>query len=277
MNDVVKEAVCDPKRLTIRELRAMCQATSPAPERQTFTGWRLIRPVSIYFTRLLVLTSITPNQITVISVFVFFAGVSSFLFQIRWVDYLGVFLVYFSSVLDACDGEVARYWRAQFPERSASHVGALYVEPVSHDVQYGLMFLPLGYAGFLASGSVWPLAFGVIAGTFKLLTRLLEHRYWLMTRGVALTPDEISHLRKSLQERPLYRRFISWIKRNVYSSSGLIIPLLIATVLRHIGWYVIFYGISFFLWWVLIFFKQARALSRLSVVAETATEPGSAD
>ena len=147
-----------------------------------------------------------------ISVFVFFSGLSLFIFQIRLVDFLGVFLVYFSSVLDACDGEVARFRRVQFPERPVSHVGALYVEPVSHDVQYGLMFLPLGYAGFLASGSIWPLAFGVVAGTFKLLARLLEHRYWLMTRGMALSPEEIAQLRKTLQERPLYRRLISWVK-----------------------------------------------------------------
>ncbi len=264
-------------RVTVCELRALCQATSPAPERQTFTGWRLIRPVSIFFTRLLILTPITPNQITVISVFVFFSGLSLFIFQIRLVDFLGVFLVYFSSVLDACDGEVARFRRVQFPERPVSHVGALYVEPVSHDVQYGLMFLPLGYAGFLASGSIWPLAFGVVAGTFKLLARLLEHRYWLMTRGMALSPEEIAQLRKTLQERPLYRRLISWVKRNVYSSSGLIIPLLIATVMRHVDWYVIFYGISFLLWWILIFLKQAVSLSQVTSVAGASSEPGSAD
>lgn len=240
-------------------------------------GWWLIRPVSIYCTRLLILTPITPNQITMISVLVFFAGVFSFLFQSRWTDYLGVFFVYFSSVLDACDGEVARFRRVQFPERPVNQVGGLYVEPVSHDVQYGLMFLPLGYAGFLASGSVWPLVFGVVAGICKLLARLLEHRYWLITRGMDLSAEEIAHLRKSLQERPWYRRAISWTKRNVYSSSGLVIPLLIATVFRHVDWYAVFYGVSFFLWWVLIFLKQARSLSHTVTTTGTSAEPGSAD
>lgn len=251
----------------IREMRARCQATAPAPERETFTGKRA-RFFSIYFTKLFLFTAITPNQITVLSVLVFFSGVSLFLLGGRWPGVAGALLVFFATVLDGCDGEVARFRQTRNP------AGALYVEPVSHDIQYGLMFLPLGIAATVQTGSWVPLSFAFLAGASKLMTRLLENRWWFMTRPT-ISQEEIRDLRQSYLQRSPLRRLVSWTKRNLFTSNGLIVPLLLAAATNRLEWYLYFYGVTFPLLWVLVFVRQTRALGTVQVGG--AAEKGASD
>ncbi len=262
----------DPRKLTINELRARCQGTAPAPERETFTG-KTARVFSIYFTKyvFLKLPRVTPNWITVISVMVFSIGVSLFLtLQQSW-SILGACLVYFATVLDGCDGETARFRKMKSP------VGGVYAEPVSHDVQYGLMFLPLGLAGSFMTGTVWPLAFGFIAGATKLLTRLLETRYWQLKPATPKTPEALLAVRQTYTDRPAYLRLLSWIKRNTLSSNGMILPLLLAAITLRVPLYVYIYGTCYALLWVMTFLRQVRGLSEFSFDDEAKAIPGSAD
>jgi phosphatidylglycerophosphate synthase len=70
---------------------------------------RLInRAVSTSITKLLVNTNVTPNQMTYVSTLVGAAGVLC-VFQATWVYVaIGAFLVQMQSILDGCDGEIAR-------------------------------------------------------------------------------------------------------------------------------------------------------------------------
>lgn len=244
--------------MTIKELREICQATAPAPERETFTG-KKARIFSIYLTKLFLKTSITPNQITVISVFVFFIGMSLFLFGKTGFAILGALCVFFATILDGSDGEVARFRQTKNP------VGGLYVEPVSHDIQYGLMFFILGIAAYLSTKSFLPLVFAFAASTFKLMTRLLENRYWFMTKAI-VSDEEIKELRKNFSARPAYKRFLSWVKRNTMTSNGLILPLLLAAIFSKLSWFLYAYGTAHILLWILVFIKQIRALPTAATV-----------
>ncbi|MFA6429366.1 MAG: CDP-alcohol phosphatidyltransferase family protein [Patescibacteria group bacterium] len=256
--------------LSIKELRARCQSTAPAPERETFTGKRA-RFFSIYFTKLFLLTSITPNQITAISVMVFFIGVGLFLTLDRTWSIVGALLVFFATVLDGCDGEVARF------RETRSLVGGVYAEPVSHDFQYGFMFLPLGLAATWMTGSEWFMVAGFLASVSKLVTRLLETRFWALSQPTPLTPEQRQELRQKFLARPSYLRFASWLKRNIFSSNGMILPLLVVAIGEWLPWYVAFYGASYTGFLALTFFRQLRRLQTLRV--ETAAPPvaGSAD
>lgn len=260
----------DPGKLTIREMRLRCQATAPAPERETFTGKRA-RFFSIFLTKLFLRTPITPNQMTFLSVLVFFAGVSLFLLQSRGWAVVGAGLVFFATVLDGCDGEIARFRKLKSP------VGGLYAEPVSHDVQYGLMFLPLGLAASLADGSVWWLAAGFAAGATKLLTRLLETRFWMMAAAPKVRTDaDIQRDRQAMRERPKHLKFVSWVKRNTLSSNGMILPLLLAAIFGRVDWYVAVYGAAYTLLWAITFLRQLPKLKAIAASASAAV-PGSAD
>lgn len=68
----------------------------------------LNRPLSIAMSRFLVRTRITPNQISIFSFFVSLVGAGLFFIGGRNQLILGGFLAQFASVVDGCDGEVAR-------------------------------------------------------------------------------------------------------------------------------------------------------------------------
>jgi phosphatidylglycerophosphate synthase len=251
-------------RLNIKELRARCQATAPAPERETLTG-KTARFFSIYFTKLFLLTPVTPNQITFISVTVFFIGVSLFLLQDRMCSILGACLVFFATVLDGCDGEVARF------RQTRSVVGGIYAEPISHDIQYGLMFLPLGLAASQAASSVWPMALAFLASVGKLLTRLAEIRYLQLIHPAGVSDSQRAESREVFARRSTPRRSISWLKRNIFSSNGMIVPLLLAAIFDKVHWYVGFYGVTYFILWLLTLARQIPKLKSLR------SEDGKAD
>lgn len=260
----------NPFRLSVKELRARCQGTAPAPERETFTG-KKARFFSIYLTRLLLLTPVTPNQITVISVFVFMIGVCLFLVQNQAAAITGAVLVFCATILDGCDGEIARFRGLRYA------AGALYVEPVSHDVQYGVMFLPLGIAASVASGSWVPLAFAFAASTSKLMARLLENRHWFFTHAIILPEADVQRIRAEFKARPARRRLISWTRRNLFTSNGMILPLFLAAVFGRLEWYILFYGVCFPLLWALIFAKQVRSVDFHAPAAAAKTEGGAAE
>jgi phosphatidylglycerophosphate synthase len=70
----------------------------------TYFNRKLSRPI----TRWLLHTSLSPNQITVLSCFVGVLGALCFFPGGYWGPLLGALLLQFSVVLDCCDGEVAR-------------------------------------------------------------------------------------------------------------------------------------------------------------------------
>lgn len=68
----------------------------------------LNRPMSLSVTRLLVNTNVTPNQMTIVANIIGALGVW-FVFQATWMHVaIGGALVHLQSVLDGCDGELAR-------------------------------------------------------------------------------------------------------------------------------------------------------------------------
>jgi phosphatidylglycerophosphate synthase len=66
------------------------------------------RKISLAATRLLVRTSITPNQMTLFSTAIGVTGALFFISFEKWYHVTGALLFWLHSVLDGCDGEIAR-------------------------------------------------------------------------------------------------------------------------------------------------------------------------
>ena len=66
------------------------------------------RRLSVRISALLARTSISPTQITVTSLVLALVGATFFTFDRYWAGVLGAILVQFSSIVDGCDGEIAR-------------------------------------------------------------------------------------------------------------------------------------------------------------------------
>lgn len=237
---------------SIKELRAICQASAPNPARESYVG-RFSRIFSIYCTKFFLRTSLTPNWITAISVLVFFAGISLTLFNDYWLTVAGAIIVFFSVVLDGCDGEVARF------RKQTGVVGGMYTEPVSHDIQYGLMFLIIAAAVYLGGGSPLYFVAAALAGITKLEYRLLELRFWMTIKDNEAA-REVQRVKAEHGSKPAWLRLAYWVHKEFFSSTGVCLAFFVFAVLGKMEWYIMTFAAGYTLFWLLLFFKQVRTL-----------------
>jgi phosphatidylglycerophosphate synthase len=174
---------------------------------------------------------------------------------------IGVGIMFISIILDGCDGEVARY------KKMGSPAGVLYVEPVSHDIQYAFIFPLLGLGLYLADKSWIFIVTGFIAGMAKLLFRLLEMRFWTLKHGHDRnsTDGDIDAFRQNFYKKNSLVRLVYWFNKNIFSSTGVFTLILIAVLIQKIDWYVYLYAIGYVLLWLALFAKQTFAIMRKRV------------
>jgi hypothetical protein len=241
--------------LSIAELRARSQPSAPEGGRETYVG-QTIRFFSIFVTKLLLHTRLTPNLITVIGVSIFLIGISLFVVQNMYVQLGGIFLIYFSIVLDACDGEIARL------RGNPSGVGGLYTEPVSHDIQYSYMFMPIAVGLYLGGYPEWILLAGWLTATAKLLQRFLIARFdnvrLFEQKNARSESDGEGDIRISMDPNVSFpHKVYRFLNRNIFSSVGLIIPLTFCTLIQRLDLFIFSFGIFFSCFTILHFLRQA--------------------
>lgn len=240
----------------ISELRAMCQKTAPDPARESLIG-RFSRIFSIYTTKFFLYTPITPNQITTLSVVVFFAGICSFFAGTVFWNVVGSLLVFLSIVFDGSDGETARF------RRTASRMGSNYVEPVSHDIQYGLSFFILGIAAFVNDGTPLMIVLGALASITKMQYRFLEIRYWNLRHGSgSIGAEKLNELKNAYNAMPLATRVVYWLNKNVYSQNGNFLVLFLVSFINRLDIFLWFYAVSYAVLWLMLFGKQVLNLAK---------------
>ncbi len=121
----------------------------------------LNRPLSIRLSRWLVKTPVTPNQISVFSFLCSVAAAALFLPGDRLLLMLGGVLAQFASVVDGCDGEVARL------KYKGSDYGG-WLDAVLDRYADALLLFGLTWYTFSETGNRWSLVagFGAIVGSF---------------------------------------------------------------------------------------------------------------
>lgn len=120
----------------------------------------LDRPVSLQISRRLASTAVTPTQITMLSIAIGLCGAPFFL-SAHWAwQTLGALLFLLHSIVDGCDGELARL---KFQESKFGGLLDFWGDNIVHVAIFGC--IAAGWA--LASTETWPLWFGgaAIAGT----------------------------------------------------------------------------------------------------------------
>ena len=121
----------------------------------------LNRPISLGISKVLLQTGITPNQISILSFIIGLAGASMFFFGEYFYLILGGILVHIHSVVDGCDGEIARLklrstkyggWLDSFLDR---YVDALII-----------LGLTYGYWTITGDSMIWIIGFVALIGSF---------------------------------------------------------------------------------------------------------------
>ena len=141
--------------------------------------------------------------------------------------------------------------------------GASFVEPISHDIMYALTFFPIAYGAFIQTGNPYVFIFGAAASIFKLLYRLSEARYLhgILRSGAAIKNGMSP---KPFKDRSFVTKTIYAIYRHTATSTGILLPLLIAGLFERLDIYVIGYGVYFFLLWFALFTKHIYRFRKIN-------------
>jgi 1L-myo-inositol 1-phosphate cytidylyltransferase / CDP-L-myo-inositol myo-inositolphosphotransferase len=129
---------------------------SVVKETDGFMARHVERPISLAISRRLCAARVTPNQMTLVSLAIGLASAPFFVSASAVWQTLGALLLLLHSILDGCDGELARL---RFQESRWGGLLDFWVDNIVHSVTF--MCMALGWSR--ASGSVVPLWLGAAA------------------------------------------------------------------------------------------------------------------
>ena len=121
----------------------------------------LNRPISLRITKLLLKTGITPNQISILSTVIGLVGASFFFSGEYFYLILGGILIHIHSIVDGCDGEVARLKLRQ--TKYGGWLDAVLDRYVDAAIIFGLAY---GYWSVTGDVTIWIIGFSALIGTF---------------------------------------------------------------------------------------------------------------
>ena len=178
-------------------------------------------------------------------------------------------MVVLAYILDASDGELARYRRHQ-GQTSKYDLGGVYVEPTSHDTQYGFMLVPMGYGAMIATGSALPLVAAAFATIGKLMFRLLEFRYMAAARHI----DEIQGATYGWKQNVQTPTTLTYrLYRNFSTVCGMMPLLLIAILVDRIDIFLYAYAVLFIVLWAVKFDRNVEKIQKKMQKNETTNLP----
>ena len=121
----------------------------------------LNRPISLRISKLLLKTGITPNQISIISTVIGLVGASFFFSGEYFYLILGGILIHIHSIVDGCDGEVARLKLRQ--TKYGGWLDSVLDRYVDAAIIFGLAY---GYWSITGDVTIWIIGFFALIGTF---------------------------------------------------------------------------------------------------------------
>jgi len=115
----------------------------------------MVRPFSIYITKILLYTSITANQVSLIGMTLGICGAFAIGYGTIQSGFVGVMLLQFSYLLDCIDGEIARYYKQ-------SSVNGIFIDFLGHRIVIPLIFLGAAFMIYMNSQNLYMLIIGIL-------------------------------------------------------------------------------------------------------------------
>ena len=205
-----------------------------------FMARHVERPISLMISRRLAGTRITPNQMSLISVAVGICGGPFFLSSRPLMQTIGALLFLAHSILDGCDGELARL---KFQQSRWGGVLDFWGDNVVHAVIFGCM----GVGWSLAADSPWPLALG--AGAVLGTLGSAGFVYWRLMRSKD-GGDTLFTSVSDAPERPLTRLLDSASRRDF------IYLVILLALFGRSNWFLVMAGIGAPIYFFLVLFAS---------------------
>lgn len=152
---------------TISELKVICQTTAKKDVSNVYMRY-VCRNLSIYLTRLLIPTPITPNQVSFAMILTGLLAAVLFLCPSLGMYLAGSLVLQFWYILDCVDGELARYRRyvkekTVTTEKIQLPLTGGYWDFLNHYIVHGFVFLGLSFGLFSRDASSAWLILGYLA------------------------------------------------------------------------------------------------------------------
>jgi 1L-myo-inositol 1-phosphate cytidylyltransferase / CDP-L-myo-inositol myo-inositolphosphotransferase len=208
-----------------------------------FMARHVERPISLQISRRLARTQITPNQMSLISMAVGICGGPFFLSSRPLMQTIGALLFLAHSVLDGCDGELARL---KFQESRWGGVLDFWGDNVVHVAVFACMALGWSWS----AAAVWPLLLGAAAVLGALGSAGFV--YWRLMRhkndGGALFTSV-----SAAPERPLARLLDAASRRDF------IYLVIILAVIGKSNWFLLLAAVGAPIYFFLVVLLAARS------------------
>jgi 1L-myo-inositol 1-phosphate cytidylyltransferase / CDP-L-myo-inositol myo-inositolphosphotransferase len=203
-----------------------------------FMARHVERPISLQISRRLAGTVITPNQMSLISVVVGICGGPFFLSSRPLMQTIGALLFLAHSILDGCDGELARL---KFQQSRWGGVLDFWGDNIVHTAIFGCM----GIGWSLAAGALWPLWLG--AGAVLGTLGSAGFVYWRLMRSKE-GGDTLFTSVSDAPERPLTRLLDSASRRDF------IYLVILLALFGRSNWFLVMAGIGAPIYFFLVLF-----------------------
>ena len=239
IDPIVVETPADVRLAERRLMRALVKDTDG------FMARHVERPISLAISRLLAPTAITPNQMSLISIVVGICGGPFFLSPRASLQTVGALMFLAHSILDGCDGELARL---KFEESRWGGVLDFWGDNVVHVVVFACM----GVGWSLAAAAGWPLLLGAAAVLGTLGSAGLV--YWRLMR----VKDDGGALYTSVSaepDRPLAKALDAASRRDF------IYLVLLLALFGKSNWFLLLAGLGAPIYFCLVLFLAARERS----------------
>ena len=135
----------------VKELKKICR-------KKLETVWYakyVVRPFSIYITKILLYTPITANQVSFLGMIVGICGAFAIGYGTFRSGVVGVILLQISYVLDCIDGEIARYHKQ-------SSVNGIFIDFLGHRIVIPLIFLGTAFMIYMNTQNIYMLIVGIL-------------------------------------------------------------------------------------------------------------------
>jgi phosphatidylglycerophosphate synthase len=163
-------------------------------QREGFMSRHFERKISLAITRRLAITRVTPDVMTVVSVGIGLIGASFFLSSSPAYQLVGALLFLAHSILDGCDGELARL---KFMESPHGAILDFWGDNVVHVGVFACMAVGLSFA----QDATWPLALGALTVIATLGAAASQSRAIMLDSAVGADAGWIARFAEAFSHR----------------------------------------------------------------------------
>lgn len=242
---------------TIKELRRICQNSIDDELNRTLRV-KIHRFFSIYITRILIKTPITPNQITLFSIFIILFTAGLFATGNYFLSLLTIIPMELVIILDCVDGEVARY-------KKSFSLNGVFIEKLPEVISLPLIYGGVTIGVFQNEHGIIFLIFGISAIIFNFFNSIIQNlkhstilcRLMDLSKEKSLYKDVINIQPKKSDKIKLSKKILKEIFQWIQCSKSIYI-IYVAAIFNFLSYIILVYGTLLPILTIVIIIKELK-------------------